>query len=468
MSSRSIRSPFRTLAFRLTLWYAGIFTLWSCIAFLLFYAFIAAVIWTRTDEELLAQSRRFAALLASEGVEGVTKTAVIEAQAAGVRKVFFRLLYPNGEAFSSSNMDYWKDIGVHRGAVAQLLAGDTHVFETIVIQGRQDEVRILYIRLSREIILQIGQTMEDYSRFFSAFKRIFAGTMAFLIVFAAAVGWFMAKRAVSGIEAVTRTARRISEGNIEERVPLKKRDDEIDQLAATFNEMLDRIGILLREMKEMSDNIAHDLKSSITRIRGTAEVTLTTGTSTEEFRDMAASTIEECDGLIDMINTMLLISRTEAGVDKPAVEQIDLTDLVRRACDLFGPSAEEKGIALDRNVADRIAVKGSTAMIQRMLSNLLDNALKYTPRGGTIDVSLSANTAGQAVITVTDTGTGIAAIDLPHVFERFYRSDQSRSDTGAGLGLSLARAIANAHGGSITAESTPRQGSIFTITLPLS
>jgi methyl-accepting chemotaxis protein len=225
---------------------------------------ITTFIRERTDQELLGQANRFSTLLTSEGVEGVKSAAVIEAQAAGVKKVFFRLLSLNGQAFSSSNMFYWKDIDINEKAIKELLRGSGRVFETIAIRDRREEVRILYVLLSPTIILQVGQAMESYSRFLDAFKGIFITTMTFLIVLAAGVGWFMARRAVSGVEAVTRTAQKISEGTLDERVPVKARGDEIDQLATTFNQMLNRIQTLLTEIKEMSDNIAHDLKSPIT------------------------------------------------------------------------------------------------------------------------------------------------------------------------------------------------------------
>ena len=455
-----------TLAFRLTLWYAGIFALSSCIAFLLFYTLITSVIRDRTDQELAGQVRRFAAALASEGIDEVTKAAVIEAQAAGVRKVFFRLLYPNGVAFSSSNMAYWQDIGIQGSAIQQLLRGTGPVFETVAIPGRKDEVRVLYAMLSPGIIVQVGEAMENYSRFLDAFKGIFITTMAFLIVLAAGVGWFMARRAVSGVEAVTRTARMISAGTIERRVPVKPRGDEIDQLAITFNQMLDRIEKLLTELKEMTDNIAHDLKSPVTRIRGAAEVTLTTGKSLSEYEAMAASTIEECDRLLDMINTMLLISKTEAGVDKLNLEEIDLTGTIRGACELFRPSAEDKGIALSCETPEAVQVTGDIRMIQRMLSNLLDNGIKYTPPGGRIQVSVDEKEQRHILISIQDTGIGISDTDLTRIFERFYRGDQSRSQTGIGLGLSLARAIARAHGGDIKVTSAPGEGSTFFVSLP--
>jgi heavy metal sensor kinase len=465
MSLKKLISLRNTLAFRLTLWYAGIFTISSCVAFLLFYTLITSFIRERTDQELLAQVNRFSALLAAEGAEAVKENAVIEAQANGVKKVFFRFLLQNGQVFSSSNMSYWQDIDIHKKAIEELLLDSRQVFETIAIPGREEEVRILYALISPSIILQVGEAMESYSRFLDVFKGIFIFTMTFLIIIAAGVGWFMARQAVSGVEAITRTAQKISGGTLEERVPVKTRGDEIDQLANTFNQMLDRIQTLLREIKEMSDNVAHDLRSPITRIRGTAEVTLTTGKSIQEYEALAASTIEECDRLLDMINTMLMISKTEAGVDKVSREEIDLGRLTREACELFEPSAEDQGVTLSCKVPNATRVLGDARMIQRMLSNLLDNAIKYTPAGGKVTISLSEK-GGQILVSVQDTGCGISPGDLPRIFERFYRCDQSRSKPGIGLGLSLAWAIARAHGGDITATSMSGQGSTFTVTLP--
>jgi heavy metal sensor kinase len=449
----------------LTLWYAGIFTLSSCVAFLLFYGLITSFIREQTDQDLLAQVNRFSTLLASEEIEAVKSAAMIEAQAAGVKKVFFRLLSLNGQVFSSSNMAYWKNIDINETTIKELLRGRNHVFETITIPQRKEKVRILYAMLGPTIVLQVGQAMESYSRFLDAFKGIFISTMTFLIVVAAGVGWFMARQAVSGVEAVTRTAQKISGGTLEERVPVKARGDEIDQLAITFNQMLDRIQALLTEIKEMSDSMAHDLRSPITRIRGIAEVTLSTGKSLAEYEAMAANTIEECDRLLDMINTMLMISKAEAGVDHLTREEIDLAGVVQEACRLFEPTAEDKGIRLSFDVKGRSHFVGDNRMIQRMLSNLLDNAIKYTLSGGSVSISIAENDA-QVVVSIEDTGIGISPRDLPHIFERFYRCDESRSQAGIGLGLSLARAIARAHGGDITATSTPNQGSTFTVTLP--
>jgi heavy metal sensor kinase len=466
MPLKRLHSYRKTLAFRLTLWYAGVFAVSSCVAFLLFYTLITSFFRDRSDQELLGQAREFSTVLASRGLEAVRSLAVLEAQAGGVKKVFFRFLSSNGQVFSSSNMSYWQDIDIRDAAIKQLVRDRKNVFETITIPHRKDKVRILHVMIGPGVILQIGQSMETDSRFIDAFKNIFVVTMVLLIGLAAGVGWFMARRAVSGVEAVTRTAREISGGTRDKRVPVGTRGDEIDQLATTFNQMLGRIETLITEIKEMSDNIAHDLKSPITRIRGLAEVTLATGKEIGEYENMAAGTVEECDRLLDMINTMLMITKTESGVHQLDYQEVDMGRLVRDACELMESVAEDRGLRLTCETPENPILIGDPRMIQRILANLLDNAIKYTPSGGSVRASLSEIDSGEALVTVQDTGMGIPPDDLPHIFERFYRCDHSRSEPGTGLGLSLARALARAHHGDITVTSTLGQGSTFTLTLP--
>ena len=466
MSSRPRISFHHTLAFRLTLWYAGIFSLTSCVAFLMFYLLFVSVIRDRVDRDLLEQEERFSSVLASQGMGALRNAAVIETQAAGERKIFFRLFSRSGQVFSSSNMSYWRDIDIGSEAVSQLAAGRRQVFDTIEVSGRKNEVRVLYSIIGPGVVLQLGQSMESSSRFIETFKDIFVITMVFLLALAAFIGWFMAKKALSGLEEVTHTAQRISRDALGERVPIKHRGHEIDLLATTFNRMLDRIENLVTGIKEMSENIAHDLKSPLTKLRGSAEVALTTDAPLEEYRIMAADTIEECDRLLDTINAMLVISRTEAGVGELQMEDLDAAEVVREACDLFQPLAEEGGVSLTCRVPHSCPFRGDVGMIQRMIANLVDNAVKYTPSGGAVDVAVKEENRNFVSIAVRDTGIGISQEDLPRIFERFYRSDPSRSQAGAGLGLSLARAVVRAHGGEIYVSSAPGKGSMFTVILP--
>ncbi|MGD9310876.1 MAG: ATP-binding protein [Desulfosarcina sp.] len=458
----------RTLAFRLTLWYGLIFSLSVCLAFLFFYVLITTNLRQQLDSRLSEKVSEFKAIYNLQGLEEVKTAALIESQAAGEKKIFVRLLYASGVAFSSSNLSYWREIGINRTAVGQLMEDDARVYETLSIPGRPDRVRIVYGTLGRGVVVQLGYSMESDTSFIAVFKRIFLLTMGGLIFTAVLVGWFMARRALSGVEAVTRTARQISETDLGRRVPIMARHEEIDRLAVTFNQMLDRIEKLVAGIREMSDNIAHDLKSPVARIRGMAELSLADESRDKDALTLAGSTVEECDRLLDMINTMLLISKTDAGVEEMARKSVDMVDVIHGAVDLFGPLAEDKDLSLTCETADSLMVDGDRWMLQRAVANLVDNAIKYTPAPGKIDIHgyRDLNHSGSIAVCIVDNGIGISRHDLPHIFDRFFRCDQSRATGGSGLGLSLAVAIARAHRGDIAVESTPGKGSVFTLRLP--
>jgi len=316
--------------------------------------------------------------------------------------------------------------------------------------------------------MQFGQSLDSNKRFLGALVRIFMVTMAVFFILAVIIGWLLSKRALSGVAAVTLTASRISSESMQARVVVEKRHgDEIDRLAAAFNTMLDRIEGLVVGIREMSDNIAHDLRSPLTRIRGLAEVTLTTGATVGEFENMAANTIEECDRLLDMINTMLMISRTEAGVVNLHLEQLDMTKIVQAACELFGPLAEDSQISLTYDTAGCFPFMGDLKMIQRMIANLMDNAIKCTGKAGEVTVQVRPGENGTLLVEIKDTGIGISEADLPLIFNRFFRCDESRSLPGTGLGLSLAQAVVRAHGGDIQVTSHKGKGSTFKIMVPV-
>ena len=466
MFSKRLNDIVHSLAFRLTLWYALIFAVTALFAFTFFYFLITTVIERETDQDLLNQMRKFSSLLAVEGIDSVRRVAIVESQAGGERKIFFRVLSRSGETFLSSNMSYWQDIDVDREAIARLAKKGEPVFVTQPLPRRKHAVRILYGMIGAGVVLQVGRSLEEYGRFILLFKRVFVGSMTILIISAALIGWFMARGALSGVETVTRTAKAISSQDaLAMRVPVKSRNDEIDELAQTFNAMLERIEQLVTGIKDMSDNVAHDLRSPLTRIRGIAEVTLSSNPTGEEYEHMAASIVEECDRLLAMINATLMISRLETGVEMIDGTDMDLSAVVRGACELFHPAAEDKGVDLSWQLPDTFAYNGDVGQIQRMISNIIDNAVKYTPPGGSVSVSLHDEDADAVSLSVTDTGVGIDCDDLSRIFERFYRCDRSRSESGAGLGLSLARTIARAHGGDITVFSTPESGSTFTVTL---
>ena len=460
-----LRNIRRTLAFRLTLWYAGIFTVSSLVAFLFFYLQIAAILDHRTDEDLLEDTEEFSDLLAAKGIDEVKATMLLEAKNDGEKEVFYRLLSPDGAEIASSELFFWGPLAVDRAALERLARDGRPIFETLEIAGRRHKARTVYARIGSGTILQIGQSLEDNDEFLAEFRQIFGLTIVLLMLSAGVFGWFMARRAMSSVEEVTRTARAISASDLAQRVPVIGAADEIDRLAVTFNDMLDRIQTLVTETKEMTENIAHDLRSPITRIRGMAELALTNGKAIDEYETAAASTVEECDRLLDMINTMLYIAQTEAAASQQTTEAVEMSRLVRDACELFQPVAEDKGVDLIVRSGADVTVRGRLQALQRMLANLIDNAVNYTQARGSVTVSIGSD-GDLAVIKVRDTGIGIAPGDLPHIFRRFYRCDRSRARPGTGLGLTLVEAVVKAHRGRIAVTSTPNAGTTFTVTLP--
>jgi len=459
---------FNTIAFRLTLWFTGIFTICSSVAFVLFYFLATQTIETQIDQELLDNASKFSTSIRRSGLLGARELAVLEAQAAGEKLIFFRLLYPTGEVFASSHMSYWKNVHVSKDALKSLIINNkNNIFETILIPSTRLKARILYSYVAANAILQTGISMDFHSRFLSAFRKVFIGAMGFITVFSAVSGWLLVSKALSGVKTITKTAQNITGNNLETRVISTGNRDELDHLVITFNSMLDRIEELVKSIREMSDNIAHDLKSPITRIRGFAELALIHEENIEDYRIMASNTIEESDRLLDMINTMLVISRADAGGGDFTFKETNLSIMIKEACDLFAPLAEDKNIEFSQNIKEEISVIADMKMVQRAFSNLLDNAIKYTPENGKISVLVTLKDH-VAMIKITDTGIGIAPEHFEKIFERFYRAESSRTSAGTGLGLSLARTIVRQHKGDITVSSRQGRGVAFMITLPYS
>ncbi len=463
MPSKNRYRFLNTLSFRLTLWYSAIFFISILLGFFFFNLLLSSSLNKELDQNLLGEAKEISLLLERKTIHHVSSAMMLEAESEGVQKVFYRLMNRNGETIANTDDTRWK-LGPGRKAINSILGGNEYFFETISIPGSEYEARALYNRLGKDYILQIMISTEQTNRFLAVFRQIFMVIMGLMFIFSTVVGWFMARRALSGVEEVTETAIQVTGGLFDKRVKIKGYGEELDRLATTFNMMLEKLHTLISDIKEISDNIAHDLRSPVTRIRGIAETTLMTASSDKEYEAMAGSIIEECDSLLVMINTMLYISQAEAGVSKLDISDVDLSQIISEACELFQPIAEDKDIKIIQKT-ERAIVKADKEKIQRVIANLLDNALKYTPEKGLVTFTIVED-QDKVTVSVADTGIGISAEDLPKVFNRFYRCDSSRSLQGVGLGLSLAKAIIQAHHGEISVSSEPGKGSMFTFTLP--
>jgi signal transduction histidine kinase len=418
------------------------------------------------SEELIDEVHEYSEIMSEDGLEGVKARIGEVFQFEDPKEEFYRLISSDGEISFTTDMSSWDSVGTD-DSLAKLRRNEVdHILQTITLPEREYKARMITAFIGPGVVLQIGETLEDAENYLQIFRNLFLILLIILMFLSTLIGWVIARRALMDMEEVTDTAMEISGGAYDRRVQVKDRFEEIKRLGNTFNNMLDRIQNLLKSMREVNDNIAHDLRSPLTRIRGAAEMSLLNQGSIDNYKSMAASTIEECDNLIDMINTMLNITEIESGASESKIEKIDMAQLIHEACELFQPIATVKKIDISEKLPGNLSIRGDRRKIQRIVSNLLDNALKYTPEGGTVSISASVEEEKIRLI-FEDTGIGISEADLPHIFERFFRCDISRTQEGAGLGLSLAKALTNAMNGTISVVSAVNRGSIFAVTFPL-
>lgn len=454
-----------TVRLRLTLWYA-----------LLFVAVALVLLYTETvtlrrhfaeaqDDALLADVRQFSALYHEFGLQALAGDLRRAAEARGTENAVMVFRRSNLAVAASSPLEPWQDVSLDTPDLAELQPGDVR-FRTLSVPDLHLSLRLAEACLDDGNYLQVGQ-VETAAPAVHHYQRLFFWVLGGTLVLGVGLGWLLIGRAMAGVERVTQTAAGIGLGDLTSRVPRLGRGREIDTLVDAFNAMLDRIGTLVRELREVTDNIAHDLRSPLTRIRGLMETVTLSGESLEAYREVRGQVIEECDRLVVLINTMLDIAEVSAGLKEPRREAVDLRSVLAEAYELFEPVAEERGIRFQLELLESLPpVAGDRHHMQRMVANLLDNAFKFTAAGG--QVSIAANPVAASVeIAVADTGCGIPVADLPQVFDRFFRGEASRTTPGNGLGLALVQALAHACGGEVSVESEAGKGSRFSVRLPL-
>jgi signal transduction histidine kinase len=467
MSWRNGLKLFDTVSFRLTLWYCLLFTIVSIGIFSVIAYSVGTGLKQRIDEYLLDQAIEIEVLSSTYSSDELKKEMVVWTEIEGTRDTYIRIFGLNPDTILSSDLSQWK--GLPPGPVTPAkLKNEEWVISTTKLPGRRYKTRVVDGVTADGTVIEVGYTLDPYEQAMKDYAEIFGIAIAAMLICGGVVGWTMARGAMAGVQEVTRSARNISSGDLTHRVSFPRKGQEIDDLVAAFNEMLDKIQLLISELSEVTDNIAHDLRSPITRIRGTAEMTITGAKDIPECREMAAEIIEECDQLVGMINTMLEIVETDSGITEIGLKQVNVTEMVEDIFELYHPVAEREGINLSISVPPApVFVQGDLRRLRRMLANLIDNAVKYTPRGGSVALSVRDNGPG-VEISISDTGIGIAPKDISRIFEKFYRADESRSRPGFGLGLSLVRSIVDLHRGTISVTSEPDKGTTFTIVLPRS
>jgi signal transduction histidine kinase len=424
---------------RLAVWYAALFIASSFAIVLITYLLTSSSLAQRDHEIIQSKLGEYGTVYARGGLRALAATVDAE-QRTSRERIFVRVLDGGSETVLLSNAEGWDPSTLEVGTVS-LLDGS---------------------------IVQVGKSTEARSDILARLRASLGLVTLSIIVIALTGGWVATQSAVQPIRRLTIVVRRIiATGRTDERVPVGSEDDAINELTLLFNAMLDRIEGLVRGMRGALDNVSHDLRTPLTRLRGTAELALASEADLERYRDALADCVEESDRVLVMLNTLMDISEAESGAMPLRREAFDLRDAATRALELYHDVADSKGVSLEAGVQQPVSVMADRVRIQQVAANLIDNAVKYTPAGGRVTVDVAA-LDGRAVLRVRDTGMGIAASELPHIWDRLFRGDRSRTERGLGLGLCLVKAIVEAHGGAVGVDSEPGRGSVFTVMLPTS
>jgi signal transduction histidine kinase len=338
-------------------------------------------------------------------------------------------------------------------------------------EGSEHRALVQVVQLPGGFRLLVGRDLEERERLFGIIANAGQWSLALVIVLGLAGGFFVSRRVLSRIDAMTEKAQVIMAGDLSGRLPIAGTGDELDRLADHLNAMLERIEALMRGLKEVSDNIAHDLKTPLTRLRNRCEEALRGATTTAEYRAVLEATIGESDELIRTFDALLMIARAESGQARDNMTEFDAAEIARDVTELYEPLADEKGLALTVDAPAAAPVRGNRELVGQALANLVDNAIKYAEPNGKAngeptEIIVRADNDGERImLSVADRGPGIPEADRGRVVERFVRLEQSRSKPGSGLGLSLASAVARLHGGELKLEDN-HPGLRSTIALP--
>lgn len=322
----------------------------------------------------------------------------------------------------------------------------------------------------RWYFIAIGRSLEDTRRNERDFTRNYFVVLPFLILFCSLLGWLLAGRALAPLNSVSHAAQRITSSNLTLQIPMRGAGDELDHLIEAFNSMMERLHLSFEQIRQFSTDVSHELRTPLTAIRGQLEVALFTAQTPDQYRDAMVNALQDVEQLSSIVRALLMLSQAESGQLALQMGPVDLREAATEFVEQYQIPAEDERVTLTMTPGPPCMVKGDRTQIERLISNLVSNAVKYTPAGGKVTVSVDAATQpGKAMLTVEDTGIGIPEDQLPHIFDRFYRVRSNRSSKvqGLGLGLSFVAWIVKVHQGSIDVDSTPGKGSRFLVTLPL-
>jgi heavy metal sensor kinase len=463
----------RSFRLRLTLWYLGFFSLLTLLFGVFVYGRLAAGLERRVDETLASQARTAATLFADEyqeqhGDAARAAAEIVENDLRGQRIAIFtgaRWLASSGPATPAQYAAMAARAPRESGPVSLVpVPGLGPAGSRAAIHRREVD--------GRGYVIVACQPLDSVAADLRLVREVLFLATPLLLALAGLGGYLVARRSLAPLGWMAEQARRISGSNLDTRLEIGRAAEELETLAGAFNELLARLDQTFGSMRRFVADASHELRTPIAVIRGEADVALSQERSAAAYRETLAVILDESRRLSRLVDDLLNLARADAGSVQLQVREFYFGDLLRDCCRSVQALAEQRGIAVECRSPEDVPYRGDEELLHRLAMNLLDNAIRHTPAGGRVLVSLETvplETGGAGLrIAVSDTGTGIAPEALPHLFDRFYRGDRARSrqDGGFGLGLAIVKWVAESHGGSVGVRSQPGSGSTFTVTLP--
>jgi signal transduction histidine kinase len=455
------------LTFRIALWYAAVFIVSALALFALSYHLLRRSLETGDHDLIRATLAEYSSQYEAGGLESLRLVLDARQGAGGSSDLYVRIVGPAREVVFLSLPRGWAELR----ADAFSRGNGAGILEWSAVPGRSpgDALEIASLRLADGTLFQVGRGTERRTEVLARFRGVLAWVLALVLVAGLAGGTLFTHSALRPVRELTRVVSGIvATGSLSQRVRAGGRSDPIDTLAGHVNTMLARIERLVTGMRESLDNVAHDLRTPLTRLQVILEDALQKA-EPGRSRDSIADALEETERVTGTLNALLDLSEAEAGAMRLELQDdaqpVALAAVIADAVELYADLADEKGVAITVSLVDGLAVPGDRRRLRQVFANLVDNAVKYTPPGGRITIDGRAED-DVTVVEVADTGPGVPAADRERIWERLYRGDRSRSERGLGIGLSLVRAIVAAHGGTAEVASVAPEGARFRIRLP--
>jgi len=464
MSSRRSSKIGLSFSLKMSVLYALFFVISSLGLFVVAYYLIEGLVEQREQEIVRDRIHEYVAWYEEGGLRALK--ARFDEQSNTARDVFFvRVVGPFDNVLFVSVPKRFE--GVDLKQLKSVSPTEKDFWLSIKDRTKKGLWTIGLAPLPGGFTLQVGKSSVQSQELLSYFRTVFIIFVVPILLLGIIGGGILTFRAIRPIRSLIQTVRDILEtGKMSKRVPVRGGRGEMDELVGLFNQMLDRNDSLIRAMHDSLDNVAHDLRTPMTRLRGTAELALQGSDNTDACYEALGDCMEESERVLTMLNTLMDVAEAETGVMRLDMVRVSVREVVRAVADLYEILADEKNISMDVNLPHELFINADRTRFQQVIANLVDNAVKYSGDRGRVLLS-ACEKEGDVLISVSDEGMGIPSEEIGRIWDRLYRGDRSRSRRGLGLGLSFVKAIVQAHDGEVVVESQSNKGSTFTIRLPV-